>query len=356
MRIEPAVSIVGHVAVPGDKSISHRAVLLGAIVEGETTVAGFGRSGDTEATLRAVRSLGAEVAEDEVDLVRVQGRGLHGLQEPGSPIDCGNAGTLLRLLAGILAGQEGRFELTGDESLLGRPVDRVAEPLERMGAKLETADGRPPLVIEGRRLHGVKYELPVASAQVKSCVLLAGLLAEGETTVVEPFPTRDHTELLLEQAGAPVRRGPGRVTIASAERLELERVDVPGDFSAAAPLIVRPSSRLPTSSPRRSRVSSTSFPSSPSRPPARAARVAFAAPASCARRKRTGSKLWQVRSVPSGAGHPQRRTAFAFGECRHGRREAAWARAAIIGSRSSVPLPGSSRARASRSGAPKRPL
>src|SRR6266511_5679762 len=238
MRIEPAVSIVGHVAVPGDKSISHRAVLLGAIVEGETTVAGFGRSGDTEATLRAVRSLGAEVAEDEVDLVRVQGRGLHGLQEPGSPIDCGNAGTLLRLLAGILAGQEGRFELTGDESLLGRPVDRVAEPLERMGAKLETADGRPPLVIEGRRLHGVKYELPVASAQVKSCVLLAGLLAEGETTVVEPFPTRDHTELLLEQAGAPVRRGPGRVTIASAERLELERVDVPGDFSAAAPLIV----------------------------------------------------------------------------------------------------------------------
>jgi len=238
MRIEPAVSIVGHVSVPGDKSISHRAVLLGAIVEGETTVAGFGRSGDTEATLRAVRSLGAEVAEDEVDLVRVQGRGLHGLQEPGSPIDCGNAGTLLRLLAGILAGQEGRFELTGDESLLGRPVDRVAEPLERMGAKLETADGRPPLVIEGRRLHGVKYELPVASAQVKSCVLLAGLLAEGETTVVEPFPTRDHTELLLEQAGAPVRRGPGRVTIASADRLELERVDVPGDFSAAAPLIV----------------------------------------------------------------------------------------------------------------------
>lgn len=238
MKIEPAGSIVGHVAVPGDKSISHRAVLLGAIADGETTVAGFGRSGDTEATLRTVQALGAKVSEDEVDLVRIEGRGLRGLREPDGPVDCANSATLLRLLAGILAGQEGRFELTGDESLLRRPVERVAEPLRRMGATIETAGGRPPLVVEGGPLQGIEYELPVASAQVKSCVLLAGLLAEGDTTVVEPLATRDHTELMLEQAGAPLRRRPGRVTVGRAERLELGRVEVPGDFSAAAPLIV----------------------------------------------------------------------------------------------------------------------
>jgi 3-phosphoshikimate 1-carboxyvinyltransferase len=237
--VEPARAVVGHIAVPGDKSISHRAVLIGAIAEDETTVAGFGRSADTEATVAAVRNLGVEVEEDEVDLVRVAGRGLRGLTAPDEPIDCGNSGTTLRLLPGILAAQEGRFELTGDESLRSRPVERVAKPLGQMGAAVETANGRPPLVVEGGRpLRGIRYELPVASAQVKSCVLLAGLYAAGQTTVVEPVATRDHTEILLAAAGARLRRSPHRVSVGPAERLSLGRVDVPGDFSAAAPFIV----------------------------------------------------------------------------------------------------------------------
>jgi 3-phosphoshikimate 1-carboxyvinyltransferase len=239
VNIEPARALVGHIAVPGDKSISHRAALLGAICEDETTISGFGRSADTESTLAAVRALGAEVADDEVDVVRIGGRGLRRLRPPEGPIDCRNAGTLLRLLPGILVGQEGRFELIGDESLSARPVDRVAEPLARMGAAVETADGLPPLVVEGGRpLRGIRYELPVASAQVKSCVLLAGLYAAGQTAVIEPVPTRDHTEILLDAAGARIRRRPHRATVGPAERLRLGRVDVPGDFSAAAPFIV----------------------------------------------------------------------------------------------------------------------
>jgi 3-phosphoshikimate 1-carboxyvinyltransferase len=239
LKVEPARAVVGHIAVPGDKSISHRAALVGAISEGETTIAGFGRSADTESTLEALRTLGVEVAEDEIDLVRVGGRGLRGLSVPGAPIDCGNSGTLLRLLPGILVGQEGRFELTGDESLRARPVDRIAEPLTKMGAGVETADGVPPLRVEGgRTLEGISYELPVASAQVKSCVLLAGLYASGQTTVVEALATRDHTENVLEGAGARLRRRPHRITVGRAERLSLPRVDVPGDFSAAAPFVV----------------------------------------------------------------------------------------------------------------------
>jgi 3-phosphoshikimate 1-carboxyvinyltransferase len=239
IHVEPARAVVGHIAVPGDKSISHRAVLLGAISEGETSVAGFGRSDDTETTLEAVRALGAEVAEDDIDLVRISGPGLRGLREPEGPIDCGNSGTLLRLLPGILAGQEGRFELTGDESLRARPVDRIEQPLKQMGAAVESADGLPPLVVEGGRpLKGIRYELPVASAQVKSCLLLAGLYASGQTAVVEPLATRDHTEILLAAAGARVRRRPHRVTVGPAESLYLSRVDVPGDFSAAAPFVV----------------------------------------------------------------------------------------------------------------------
>jgi 3-phosphoshikimate 1-carboxyvinyltransferase len=239
VNVEPARALVGHIAVPGDKSISHRAALLGAICDDETTISGFGRSTDTESTLAAVRALGAEVAEDEVDVVRIGGRGLRGLAPPDGPVDCGNAGTLLRLLPGILVGQNGRFELTGDESLRARPVDRVAEPLAQMGAAVEAADGLPPLVVEGGRpLRGIRYELPVASAQVKSCVLLAGLYASGQTVVVEPVPTRDHTEILLATAGARLRRRPHRVTVGPAERLSLGRVDVPGDFSAAAAFIV----------------------------------------------------------------------------------------------------------------------
>src|ERR671934_1687184 len=238
MRIEPAAAIVGHIAVPGDKSISHRAVMVGAVAEGETIIRRFGRSGDTEATIGAVRALGVTVDEDDVDTIRVQGVGLRGLREPVGQIDCGNSGTTLRLLAGLLAGQSGRFELTGDESLRGRPVDRIANPLAEMGARVETADGKPPLTVEGNGLSAIRYELPVASAQVKSCVLHAGLYADGRTTVVEPLPTRDHTEIMLADAGAPVTRRPDRVSIGPAKRLRLGEVDVPGDFSAAAPFVV----------------------------------------------------------------------------------------------------------------------
>ena len=238
MKIEPAAAIVGHIAVPGDKSISHRAVMIGAVGEGETSVRRFGRSGDTESTIAAVRALGVTVDEDDIDTIRIQGVGLRGLQEPSEPIDCGNSGTTLRLLAGLLAGQAGRFELTGDDSLLGRPVDRIARPLEEMGARTTTVDGKPPLTIEGGTLEAIRYELPVASAQVKSCILPAGLYADGRTTVVEPLATRDHTELMLAAAGAPVTRRPDRVSIGPAEQLRLGEVEVPGDFSAAAPFVV----------------------------------------------------------------------------------------------------------------------
>jgi 3-phosphoshikimate 1-carboxyvinyltransferase len=238
VKIEPATSLRGHIAVPGDKSISHRAVLLGAIGEGETSVRGFGRSGDTEATIAAVRALGVTVHEDEVDALRIEGAGLRGLREPEGPLDCRNSGTTLRLLPGILAGQGGCFELTGDESLRRRPVDRIAEPLELMGARIESEDGKPPLAIEGGELHGIRYTPAVASAQVKSCVLLAGLYAQGRTTVVEPLPTRDHTELMLAAAGVSVTRQQRRVSVAPAEQLRLGEVVVPGDFSAAAPFVV----------------------------------------------------------------------------------------------------------------------
>jgi 3-phosphoshikimate 1-carboxyvinyltransferase len=238
VRIEPAATVAGHIAVPGDKSISHRALLLGAIGDGETAVRGFGRSADTDSTIEALRALGVVVHEDEVDAVRVEGAGLRGLRAPAAAIDCGNSGTTLRLLAGILAGQEGRYELTGDDSLRRRPVDRVAQPLAQMGARVETAEGRPPLVVEGGALRGIRYELPVASAQVKSCVLHAGLYAAGRTIVVEPLPTRDHTEILLAAAGARVGRRPGRVSVGPVERVRLGAIDVPGDFSAAAPFVV----------------------------------------------------------------------------------------------------------------------
>jgi 3-phosphoshikimate 1-carboxyvinyltransferase len=233
-------ALKGRLRVPGDKSISHRAVLLGAISDGETSIRGFGRAADTEATLAAVRALGVAVDESDRVTLRVTGAGLRGLQEAPGPLDCRNAGTLMRLLPGILAGQRGRFELTGDGSLSSRPMERVAEPLRRMGVRIETTDGHAPLTIEGGgRLEPLSYELPVASAQVKSAILLAGLYADGaETTVVEPLPTRDHTESLLTAAGATVRRGPHSASVWPAERLALGEVEVPGDFSAAAPFLV----------------------------------------------------------------------------------------------------------------------
>ncbi len=239
MRVEPVTRLVGHIAVPGDKSISHRAVLLGAISDGETRITGFGRSADTEATIEAVRALGITVYEHGEDTLHVFGQGLRGLVAPGRPIDCANSGTLVRLLSGILAGQEGQqFELTGDASLSSRPMKRITEPLGRMGAGVETDDGHLPLGIDGRPLRSITYELPVASAQVKSAILLAGLYAKGETTVVEPQPTRDHTELMLEAAGATITRREKSVTIQPADRLQPVDIEVPGDFSSAAPFIV----------------------------------------------------------------------------------------------------------------------
>lgn len=238
MRIEPAAAVVGHIGVPGDKSISHRGVLIGAVCEGETRVEGFGRSQDTESTANAMRALGVEVVEEEIDVLVVHGVGLRGLRPPAEPIDCGNAGTLLKFLMGLLAGQEGDFVLSGDESLRGRPVEDLAEALRRMGAKIETTDGRPPVRIEGAELHAEEHRLDRASAQTKSALLLAGLQASGGRTVVfEPYYTRDHTETMLRAAGAQVKRSGRAVSIERVDALRLGQVDVPGDISSAAPFV-----------------------------------------------------------------------------------------------------------------------
>jgi 3-phosphoshikimate 1-carboxyvinyltransferase len=239
LDVEPAVLLRGDLAVPGDKSISHRALLLGAVGDGESRFTGFGASADTLSTAGAMRSLGADIDVDG-DEVRVAGVGLRGLRPPEAPIDCGNAGTLMRLLPGLLVGQEGRFELVGDESLSRRPLGRIADPLAEMGAQVETDDGHAPLVIEGGApLRAVRYELPVASAQVKSCVLLAGLFAEGgRTVVVEQRPSRDHTERMLEAAGARIRKKSGEPAVWPAERLQPLALGIPGDFSSAAPFVV----------------------------------------------------------------------------------------------------------------------
>jgi 3-phosphoshikimate 1-carboxyvinyltransferase len=229
--VEPAARIVGHVAVPGDKSISHRSLLIGALSPGETHVRGFGRGGDTESTIGAVRALGGFVDDrDDRELV------VHGADFRDAEIDCGNAGTLMRLIAGLLAGRDGAYVLTGDESLSARPMERIAEPLRRMGAAIETTDGHAPLRIARADLRGIDYELPVASAQVKSALLLAGLGASSPTTVVEPTPTRDHTELMLEAAGIRVTRRPTSVTVQPGEP-RLGEIVVPGDISSAAPLL-----------------------------------------------------------------------------------------------------------------------
>jgi 3-phosphoshikimate 1-carboxyvinyltransferase len=243
MRFDPAGPLQGELKPPPDKSVSHRAALIGAMAEGPTRITGYLDSADTRATLRAVSAVGAEVREGEADdhgglFVEVEGIGLRGPRP--AEIDVGNAGTLLRLMPGWLAGQSGgEWTLDGDESIRRRPVDRIAEPLRQMGADVEARDERlPPFRVRGAPLRGIDYEMPVASAQVKSCLLLAGLLAEGTTTVHEPFWTRDHTERLLASAGAEIRRDGGKVTVASTERLEAGDVPVPGDFSSAAFFLV----------------------------------------------------------------------------------------------------------------------
>jgi len=239
MKVEPAATLVGDLAVPGVKGICQRGVLLGAVADGESELRGFGHAADTDAAIDVVRALGAEVDEPSEDVVRMRGVGLRGLREPEGPLDCGNAGTVLRLTAGLLAGQEGRrFELVGDESLSGRPV-RVEVPLREMGARVETIDGRAPIVIEGAELSPIRYELPVASAQVKSSVLLAGLYARGGATrVVERLPTRDHTERLLASLGVRVRRRGREIAVEPVDSLPPLSLDIPGDFSSAAPFLV----------------------------------------------------------------------------------------------------------------------
>jgi 3-phosphoshikimate 1-carboxyvinyltransferase len=241
VKVAPAAALVGDVAVPGTKSISHRALLFGALAEGESDIRNFGRAGDTESTISALRALGVDVVDDDVDRVRVRGVGLRGLGAPEGAIDCANAGTLMRLLAGILVGQDGTFVLTGDESLSSRPMERIAEPLRQMGARVETTDGHAPVTVHGgAALRPISYRLPVASAQVKSCVLLAGLYAgDGPTVVVEHrAQTRDHTERLLRMQGARVQSSPRQASVWPVERLAPLSIDVPGDFSSAAPLIV----------------------------------------------------------------------------------------------------------------------
>ncbi len=238
MKVEPVAALRGAIAVPGVKGISQRAVLLGALVDGESRITGFGRAADTESALTVARAIGAEVTEDGPEEIRIRGVGLRGARSPEGPIDCGNAGTVMRLACGILAGQTGRFELVGDESLTMRPHERVAAPLRLMGADVQTTDGHAPIVIHGSRLHGVRYELPVASAQVKSAVLLAGLFAEdGPTTVVEAFPTRDHTERMFESLGVRISRTPSSVSVWPVERLDPFELEIPGEFSSAAPFI-----------------------------------------------------------------------------------------------------------------------
>ena len=220
--------------MPGDKSISHRYALLGAIAEGATEINYFAASADCGSTLACLAGLGVSIDRRE-DTVTVHGEGPLGLKAPASDLDAGNSGSTMRMLAGILAAQHFRSRLTGDASLSRRPMQRVIEPLTRMGARIAaTEGGRPPLAIEGGALSGIHYDLPVASAQVKSAILLAGLYADGVTGVVEPAATRDHTEIALEQFGAEVERQGRTISVAGGTRLQGQKVFVPGDFSSAA--------------------------------------------------------------------------------------------------------------------------
>ncbi|MCL4776038.1 MAG: 3-phosphoshikimate 1-carboxyvinyltransferase [Gammaproteobacteria bacterium] len=235
----PSGRIDGSIRVPGDKSISHRAIMLGAIASGTTRISGFLPGEDCLATLTAMRAMGVQVERGGQTDVTLAGVGLRGLRPPAGPLDMGNSGTAMRLLTGLLAGQSFETTLVGDASLSKRPMERVAQPLREMGAGIETQSGRPPLRIRGgSALHGIDYALPVASAQVKSAVLLAGLYASGTTTVREPAVTRDHTERMLAAFGQAVRRDGPVVTLEPAGRLQAAPVDVPGDLSSATFLIL----------------------------------------------------------------------------------------------------------------------
>ncbi|WP_114241035.1 3-phosphoshikimate 1-carboxyvinyltransferase [Dyella sp. C9] len=229
----------GSVRVPGDKSVSHRALMLGALADGTSHIRGFLEGEDTRATAKVLQQLGVRI-EAPADGERVvHGVGLHGLRGTAHALDCGNAGTGMRLLAGLLAGQAFDSTLVGDESLSRRPMRRVTEPLARMGARIDTQDGLPPLQVRGGQpLRGISYTLPVASAQVKSALLLAGLYAQGETEVIEPHPTRDYTERMLAAFGWPIAFEPGRARLSGGHALRATDVDVPADFSSAAFFLV----------------------------------------------------------------------------------------------------------------------
>ena len=235
-RVEPSNLRDAIVTVPGDKSISHRALILGSIANGVTDISGFLAGEDCLATLQAFRQLGVEIIERDPTTFTINGVGADGLRAPRGDLDLGNSGTAMRLLAGLMAGQAFSCTLTGDDSLKGRPMERVITPLTKMGAAIDSdCDGSPPLQISGGlQLHGIDYELPMASAQVKSCILLAGLHARGRTSVIEPAITRDHTERMLRTMGADVVSEGGRISIEGGQQLTATRIEVPADLSSAA--------------------------------------------------------------------------------------------------------------------------
>ena len=239
-QISPGGALRGRLRVPGDKSISHRAIMLGALADGETHVSGFLEGEDSLATLAAFRAMGVTIQGPEAGRVLIQGVGREGLRAPSAPLDLGNSGTSMRLLSGLLAGQGFPVTLIGDESLSRRPMRRVTEPLALMGAHIETSPGgTAPLHLQPvTGLRGIDYALPVASAQVKSCLLLAGLFAQGRTCVTEPAPTRDHTERMLAGFGYPVEQRGARVCLAGGGRLTGCVLDVPADISSAAFFLV----------------------------------------------------------------------------------------------------------------------
>jgi 3-phosphoshikimate 1-carboxyvinyltransferase len=239
-RLQPGGAITGDIRVPGDKSMSHRSIMLGALADGVTEVKGFLEGEDSLATLQAFRDMGVTIEGPDDGFVRIHGVGMHGLQAPRGPLYLGNSGTAMRLFAGLLAAQPFDSELTGDASLSGRPMGRVADPLRAMGAVIDTAEGgRPPLKIRGgQKLSGIHYEMPVASAQVKSCLLLAGLYAEGSTSVTEPAPTRDHTERMLAGFGYHVHRDGATASVSGGGKLTATNIDVPADISSSAFFLV----------------------------------------------------------------------------------------------------------------------
>jgi 3-phosphoshikimate 1-carboxyvinyltransferase len=240
VQVRSGQALRGVIRVPGDKSISHRALIFGALADGTSEIRGFLPAGDTLATLSCIRALGVQVDRHDETTLTVHGRGLRGLQPTanGAPLNMVNAGTGIRLLAGVMAGQPFPSVLDGSEQLRRRPMKRITEPLRLMGANVEEEDGRAPLHFGGAFLKGITYEMPVASAQVKSCLLLAGLFADGPTTIVEPGPARDHTEGMLRAMGADIRKDGNRVTITPVDHLHPLNWTIPSDISSAAfPLV-----------------------------------------------------------------------------------------------------------------------